>query len=71
MHRNGPSQLRRQKKRAEDRRVFADHAYDDTQNETEEVDAAELARDNNVKRVIVSSVTKPIEKKSDVEAEIK
>ena len=44
-----------------------DQAYDDT----EEVDEAELARDKIVKRVIVSSVTRPIGKRSDVEAEIR
>ena len=121
VRRNGPSQVRRQQRRAEARRTFAEDAkkelsteevyvlkeaenaengkasnccielnkeaenvfqevadeicsndvYDKDNHETEEVDTDELARDKNVEKVIVYAVTEPIEKKSDVEAEIR
>ena len=119
-HRNRPSRVRRQQKRAEARRLFAeearkelsaeeveileqaehaelgkalklneeaketvnvysevndeicsDNAYHEPVVETEEVDEDELARDKNVEKVIVYAVTEPIEKKVDVEQEIR
>ena len=47
--------------------ICSDVAYDQAMNETGEFDADELARDKMVENVIVYSVTKPIEKKLDVE----
>ena len=47
--------------------ICSDVAYDQAKNETEEFDAVELAMDKMVENVIVYSVTKPIEKKLDVE----
>ena len=54
-----------------DDEICPDDAYNGTENEAEEVDAEELARDKNIEKVIVSAVTKPIEKKFDVEEEIR
>ena len=43
--------------------ICSDAAYKQASNETEEVDADELARDKMVEKVIVYAVTEPIEKK--------
>ena len=50
--------------------ICSDNTYHEPKAETEEVDKDELARDKNVEKVIVYAVTKPIEKKTDVEQEI-
>ena len=51
--------------------ICSDNAYHEPLVETEEVDEDELARDKNVEKVIVYAVTEPIEKKVDVEQEIR
>ena len=51
--------------------ICSDNAYHEPVVETEEVDEHELARDKNVEKVIVYAVTEPIEKKMDVEQEIR
>ena len=49
----------------------SDSSFHEPVVETEEVDEYELARNKNVKKVIVYAVTKPIEKKIEVEQEIR
>ena len=51
--------------------ICCDKDYEENVDETEEVDIEELARDKLVEKVTIFSVTKPIEKKEDVEAEIR
>ena len=51
--------------------ICSDNAYHEPVVETEQVDEHEPDRDKNVEKVIVYAVTEPIEKKMDVEQEIR
>ena len=51
--------------------ICPDSVYEEVKNDDEEVDLDELARDKIVTKVLICTVTKPIEKTSDVQVEIR